>query len=71
MFERPPFWNGCSCGFKNYGIKVIFNDMTFLLNLKKNITVGSKVDRGQTHKQTRREDGMSLAYIFHLGKKVG
>jgi hypothetical protein len=33
-FERPPFWNGCSYGIKNYG-EVTFNGMTSLLNFIK------------------------------------
>jgi hypothetical protein len=30
--KRPLFWNGWSYGIKKYGVEVIFNDMTFLLN---------------------------------------
>jgi hypothetical protein len=51
-FERPPFWNGCSYGIKNYGVEVAFNGMTSLLKLK-NLPVGTEVDGeggGQTKK---------------------
>jgi hypothetical protein len=31
-FEGPPFWNGWSREIKKFGVKVIFNGMTFLPN---------------------------------------
>jgi hypothetical protein len=34
-FERPPFWNGSRYGIKEYGVEVIFNGMTSLLNFIK------------------------------------
>jgi hypothetical protein len=34
-FEYPPLWNVCRYGIKKYGVEVIFNGMTTLLNFLK------------------------------------
>jgi len=62
---RPPFWNGCSYGIKNYGVEVIFNGMTSLLNFIKIYQLVQKLigGGGQTHRQTHRMV-ISLAYIW-------
>jgi len=51
-FERPPFWNGCSYGIKNYGVEVTFNGMTSLLNFIKIYQLVQKLIGGQTDTQT-------------------
>jgi hypothetical protein len=51
MFDRPPLWNGSSDGIKNYGIKVSFSEMKFMLNfmgkyqLFQNLLVGARRQR--------------------------
>jgi hypothetical protein len=50
MFERPPFWNGCSYGIKKYGFEVTFNGMTSLLNFIKIYQLDQDGDE-QTHSQ--------------------
>jgi hypothetical protein len=34
-YDRPPFWDGCSYGIKNYGVEVTFNGMASILNFIK------------------------------------
>jgi hypothetical protein len=64
-FERPPFWYGCSYGIKKYGVEVIINGMTSLLNFIKFYHLLQKLIVG-----TDRQMVISLAYIFPLGKKL-
>jgi hypothetical protein len=61
-FEHPPFWNGCSYGIKNYGIKVTFNGMTSLLNFIKIYQLVQKLMGGQT----RSKDGDLISLHFFL-----
>jgi hypothetical protein len=65
MFERPPFWSGCRYNTETYGVEVIFNGMSTLLNFIKIYQFVQKL--------IVRTDRMviSLAYIFPLGRKVG
>jgi hypothetical protein len=49
--ERPLLWNGCSYGIKNYGVRVIFNGITFLQNFTKLYQMDKKLIAGQTHRQ--------------------
>jgi hypothetical protein len=67
-FEHPPFWNGCCYSIKNYGVDVIFNGMTSLLDFTKNYQFVQKSMGGadKTHRMV-----ISLAYIFPLGREVG
>jgi hypothetical protein len=61
QFKGPPFWKGCSYGFKNYGFEITFNGMTSLLNFIQ-ILYKSEVYRvGQTHRQ----DGDIIHHHHH------
>jgi hypothetical protein len=71
-FERPPFCNGWRYGIKKYGIEVIFNGMTSLLNyitiyqlVQKLLGWDTQTDR-RTDRQTYRQTGdlTSLTFLF-------
>jgi hypothetical protein len=52
-----------SCGIKKYGLEVIFNDMTFLLNFIKS-TNWFKSIRGKTRTDRQTGDLISLSFLF-------
>jgi hypothetical protein len=60
-FERPPFWNAWRYGINKYGVEVIINGMTSLLNF---IIIYQLVQKllGGTHRQTG--DLISLTFLF-------
>jgi hypothetical protein len=54
---------------KTYRVEVTFNGMTCLLNFRKNLPIGSIVDRSiDTDRHTHRM-AISLAYIFPYRKQ--
>jgi hypothetical protein len=76
-FERLPFWNGCSYGIKNYGIEVIFNGTTFLINFTKlnqffEKLIGAHTDKqAGTHTHTHTKDGDFISLHFSFKKESG
>jgi hypothetical protein len=67
-FERPPFWNGCSYGIKNYGVEVTFNGMTSLLNF---IKIYQLVQKFMGSRHTRQDgDLISLHVSFRKESRL-
>jgi hypothetical protein len=65
-FECPPFWNGSKYGIKKYGVEVIFNGMTSLLNFMKIYQLVQMLLGGYTDRRTDRQTGdlISLTFLF-------
>jgi hypothetical protein len=66
--ERSPFWNGCSYGIENDGIKVSFNGMTSLLNFIKSTNWFKSLWGRQTHRQE--DDLISLHFSFRKESRL-
>jgi hypothetical protein len=63
-FVRPPFWNSWRYGIEKYGVEVIFNRMTSLLNFIKIYQLVQKLLGGDTQTDRQTGDIISLTFLF-------